>query len=219
MRCCVNSSCFVVKISVVSARMPWMPTIRTDTMSHIDDVDFHTCTENAFLGLFPSPRDDRKARKLLPNIVFLIILALNAACQARIAELKRVDTAVIGRSITLSNMATAIGSGARRAQWRTRKLSENEILAMYKYRNHRVIVDIVFSSDKYSIVYRNSLNMKVVCSADSPVLAQSVAHRVVTNGVDPCPNGAIPEYIHEKYNEWVKQLDQKIYGAILANDF
>jgi hypothetical protein len=188
-------------------------------MSKSDNVGFHTSTKITFLRAFASPRDDRRARTLLSVLVTLVILALNAACQTRIAELKRVDTSVISRNITLSSMATAIESGARRAQWRTRKISDNEILALYKYRNHRVIVGIVFSSDRYSIVYRNSLNMKIVCSADSTVQAQSVAHRVVTTGLDPCPNGAIPEYIHEKYNEWVKQLDQKIYGAILANNF
>lgn len=120
----------------------------------------------------------------------------------------------MGRQLELKDMAAAVKMGAARAGWRTESVSDDQILAIYKFRNHRAIVTIDFSLDTYSIIYRNSLNMKVVCSADSLLLAQSASAYVVTTGEDPCPNAATPEYIHEKYNEWVEQLDDSIYWAV-----
>jgi len=153
--------------------------------------------------------------KLLLILSAIAVLVLGFGCSPRIVELNEIHDVPVRRNWNVDKMGAAIERGTVNAGWRTKRISDTQILAMYRFRNHRVIVTISFSTDRYSIEYRNSLNMKIVCSADSEVTAQT-GLVVVTTGDDPCPDGAAPQYIHEKYNEWIQQLSQSILGTIYA---
>ena len=125
---------------------------------------------------------------------------------APIADFHDVPT---NRELTLNQIATAIRTGAEDAGWRSERISDSQMLASYRLRNHTVIVTIDYSSDDYSIVYRNSFYMKVVCPKHHPT-----ALPTVTTGDDPCPDGAAPRLIHRRYNDWVQKLNNSIRIAI-----
>ena len=153
--------------------------------------------------------------RVLLILSVIAMLVLGFGCSPQIVELDDIHDIPIRRNWDVDKVGAAIEKGATRAGWRTKRISDTQILAMYNIRNHRVIVTIVFSAVRYSIEYRNSLNMKIVCSADDDITAQT-GLPVVTTGDDPCPNGATPQYIHEKYNEWIQQLSQSILRTIYA---
>jgi len=116
------------------------------------------------------------------------------------------------REVSLEQMAKAVESGAINAGWKVESISDDQALAAYRFRNHTVIVTIDFSPDSYSIVYRNSFHMKVMCSG-----ADSWSAPTVTTGADPCPDGAAPRLIHKEYNEWVRKLNNSIQSAIIRS--
>ena len=160
------------------------------------------------------PQAKMDSQRNIERLIFhLLLLSLATlliyGCSSRIEPIQNVYDEPATRELTLAEMATAIESGATRAGWRTKSIADDQTLAMYELRNHRVIVTIDFSPDKFSIVYRNSLNMKVICSGRT-----FASDYVVTTGEDPCPGHAMPEYIHKSYNEWVNELDASIRSAI-----
>ncbi len=113
------------------------------------------------------------------------------------------------RELTLDQMTTAIKSGAVNAGWRIGPTSNNQILAIYRIRKHTVIVTIDYSSDGYSIVYRNSFYIFFFFFC-----YDNVARPTITTGGDSCPDGAAPTFIHKNYNEWVQKLNNYIKGAL-----
>ena len=82
--------------------------------------------------------------------------------------------------------------------------------AIYRIRKHTVVVMIDYSTDSYSIRYANSFHMKVKCEKQLDARIQPT----VTTGDDPCPGGAAPTFIHTKYNEWVRNLNNAIKSAL-----
>lgn len=141
-----------------------------------------------------------------------VIMILLAGCEGRMAPIENFidEPAII--EVSLEQMAKAVETGAVGAGWRIEPISDVQTLAAYQFRNHTVVVTIDFSPDSYSIVYRNSFHMKVMCSGHD-----SWGAAIVTDGNEPCPNDAAPTMIHMEYNTWVRKLNDSIQRAIIRS--
>ena len=121
----------------------------------------------------------------IPLLVLALALPL-AAC-FRQAQLKNlVDQPVAGsrnQTLTSAQVKKVILDACQKRGWVARELSPGRISATLDNRSHRAQIEITFNGSRYSILYKDSLNLKY----------------------DPSNNT-----IHNQYNNWVDYLRQDI---------
>ena len=140
------------------------------------------------------------------SIAFLFLVG----CGGTMAPIADIHDEHPNRGLTLEQTTKAIKLGAATAGWNIEPISDNQIRAIYRIRQHQVTVMIDYSTDSYTIRYANSVHMKVKCGKENdPTKAPTV-----TAGDHPCPGGVAPTFIHPKYNEWVQKLNNGIKGAL-----
>ena len=84
-----------------------------------------------------------------------------------------------GKSLTSAQVRQAILSGAKEKGWVARELTPGVISASLAVRSHLAEVEIPYSADRYSILYKNSQNLNYK---------------------------AQDKTIHNQYNNWVNYL-------------
>lgn len=92
---------------------------------------------------------------------------------------------------TLDDIRKAILQASVGLGWIMISTGEGQMTARLDIRAHTAIVDIRFDKNSYSITYRSSDNLKAKCP----------------DGGKDCSN---PEAIHPNYNQWIKNLEQRI---------
>lgn len=118
-------------------------------------------------------------------------MAINSEAYAFLhSREKLVPNAHFDHGLTKAQVGKIIGDACMELNWQPKKLDNNTIQARIVVRNkHTVIVNIPYTNNSYSIEYSSSINM------------------------DEKPDGKI----HRNYNNWVKNLSDKI--NIKLSDF
>lgn len=121
--------------------------------------------------------------KRLSLLVILLFALTAVACKKNIETVSYRGTQ---QGITQEQMRNAIIKGCAHREWKTVDIDQNTIEAVINVRGkHRVVVTIPYTSDSYSIRYKESTGMKY------------------TN-----KNGE--QKIHSSYNKWIHNLDRSI---------
>lgn len=111
-----------------------------------------------------------------------------AGRDAPIEDLVDVPVATVsGNPVTLDALARAIAAGCARRGWVCEVTSPGEIKGLLNIRSHRAEVRIPYDSNKYSILYVSSENLRY---------------------------DAEEKTIHRNYNKWVANLRNDINSAI-----
>ena len=107
-----------------------------------------------------------------------------------------------GKTLTVERVKQAIQTGATARGWSIAQAADGKMVAtLIVHSKHSVSVEIGYTADRYSLHYKDSLNMKFASTAPSR-----------KNGVGP----AVPAeengqpVIHPNYNKWVLQLRESI---------
>jgi len=150
-------------------------------------------------------------RKWLLATVVLVL----AGCQARMIPMHNLYNQHVNGELGQAAIGEAIKSGAVSAGWRIDAASESNMFATYNIRAHTVVVNIGYSADRYSILYRGSSHMKVKCGTrpDSGMKPK------VTSSASACPGDTVPTQIHENYKDWIEQLNRSISAALQSACF
>ena len=116
---------------------------------------------------------------------FLMFFVLMGLVACRTAQIYNVYDAQIAynpkENITLDDIATAIREAAVRRHWIVREIEPGLIHATLNIRAHTAEVEIKYNKQSYSIIYKNSTNLRY-------------------------RNGRI----HPRYNTWIKNLRREI---------
>ena len=129
------------------------------------------------------------ALKISINIfVFIFLLAFTSAAMA-IKPVKDVIDAPVPAGLSLEQIKAAIIKGGALRKWAVREESPGVLEGILHIRSHVVKVNIKYNQSSYSIIYKDSVNMKY--NADS--------HK-----------------IHKNYNSWVNYLNGDIQFALLS---
>ncbi len=114
----------------------------------------------------------------------LAVMVMVSGCM-RMAPLVNVtDSAVTTgseKSASLKELGEAVIRAGGALGWRMQRVKPGHIVGTLFLRSHMAAVDITFNEDIYSIIYKNSSNLKY-------------------DGAE----------IHRDYNSWVKKLDDSI---------
>jgi hypothetical protein len=114
-----------------------------------------------------------------------------------------------GRPLPAEQVKEAIQAAARTKGWTLAYEPGDKIVATLVVRNkHTVIVEIAYSGERYSLMYRDSVNMKYSPGTDRPKAYDlSSSMRGYRQ-----PAGQV---IHPFYNDWVRELKDAIRLELL----
>jgi hypothetical protein len=108
-----------------------------------------------------------------------------------------------GKPVTADQVRDAIATAGKKLNWDMAFAANNGLVGTLVVNNkHTVSVDISVAADRFSVKYRNSINMKYGISG-KPHYSGSA--------------GAVPEgvpVIHPGYNQWVQALMTAIDGEL-----
>ena len=122
-----------------------------------------------------------RAWKLLT--VMLSVLVIAATAYARSAPMVKYTDVIVesDKPLTLEQVKKVILTAASQRHWTASERDKNRIRLSYSRGKHSAVIDVVYTTKKYSIVYVDSANLNYE-----------------------------GENIHPTYNSWVNSLKQGI---------
>jgi hypothetical protein len=172
----------------------------------------------------------RPSMKIFKTLLFSFSLCLSFSAAAQRMPVPIMDFKDIpvsesaSKPLTAEQVGKAIREAATYEQWEVTQVSDGVLQARYeKESKHVVIVTITYSADKYSVIYKDSTNMKYAPNSDSlysvvynggpTALAPNVEsdavnrqRRYFKNNSDTSYAVAEKAVIHPYYERWVHTL-------------
>lgn len=121
-----------------------------------------------------------------------LVLLLFAGCRggAPIYEVKSAPVpSPSGKELTMEQVRKEIMAAGVAAGWQMTDVKPGELLATYNIRSHQAVVSIPYNAKDYSILYKNSSNLKYDADAKT---------------------------IHQNYTGWIQRLDGAIRSRLSA---
>lgn len=125
-------------------------------------------------------------------IALTLVLVFLVGCRggAQIYEVKNTSIpAPSGKELTLEQVRKEIVAAGVAAGWQMTDVKPGELLATYNLRSHQAIVAIPYTTKTYSIIYKDSTNLKYNAQAHT---------------------------IHPNYTGWIQRLDGAIRSRLSA---
>ena len=127
-------------------------------------------------------------------LVFAALVSLNVIARTPVPIINHDNLSVAtnsGKTLQIEQVKQAIQTAAGAKGWSIAFQADGKMLATLNVRNkHTVVVEIAYATDKYSLQYKDSANMKFGEF-----------------------NGA--KVIHPYYNKWVQELRDSIRNELL----
>ncbi len=121
-----------------------------------------------------------------------LVLVIFSGCRAG-APIYEVKSAPVpspsGKELTLEQVRKEIMAAGVAAGWQMTDVKPGELLATYNLRSHQAVVSIPYTTKDYSILYKNSSNLKYDAAAKT---------------------------IHQNYAGWIQRLDGAIRSRLSA---
>jgi hypothetical protein len=127
-----------------------------------------------------------------PWIAIGLVLVFLSGCRggAQIYEVKSTPIpSPAGKELTLEQVRKEIVAAGVAAGWQITDVKPGELLATYNIRSHQAIVAIPYTTKNYSILYKDSSNLKYDAAART---------------------------IHQNYAGWIQRLDGAIRSRLSA---
>ena len=121
-------------------------------------------------------------------ITVVVLLALLTGCRtAPVYEVIDAPVTVTSRNVSYNDMRTAIIRAGQALDWRMEPQGRGLIVGTLNAREHVAKVDIRYTPESYSILYRDSANLDYDGSS-----------------------------IHSRYNSWIERLDRAIQAQLVT---
>ncbi len=121
-----------------------------------------------------------------------LVLVFLVGCRAG-APIYEVKSAPVpspsGKELTLEQVRKEIMAAGVAAGWQMTDVKPGELLATFNLRSHQAVVSIPYTTKDYSILYKNSSNLKYDAEAKT---------------------------IHQNYAGWIQRLDGAIRSRLSA---
>jgi len=130
-----------------------------------------------------------RAVALLVCIMFLAAMGCRGGGQIYNVKDAPITTAT-GKEVSLEHVTKAIVEAGAGLKWSMAVVKPGQIVGTLSIRSHTAVVDIPYNTKTYSIIYRDSTNLKY--NADK-------------------------QTIHENYRGWIQNLDNAIKGRLSAS--
>ena len=112
-----------------------------------------------------------------------------------------------GKPVASEQFKKAVQTAAASHSWTVAQTADGKLLATLVVRNkHTVTVEIAYAIDKYSLHYKDSVNMNYAASARSTRAGPGSPNSVDGNG---------QPVIHPNYNKWVQTLRDAIRTELI----
>ena len=120
----------------------------------------------------------------IPFLILFLALPLAACRQRQVANLYDLPAAgARNNALAQTQVRKVILDACQKRNWVAREISPGLISATIETRNHMAQIEIPFSGTRYSIIYKNSRNLKYNSSKNT---------------------------IHNQYNNWIDYLRKDI---------
>jgi hypothetical protein len=130
------------------------------------------------------PRE-KEMKRIVVHLLMAFVMASSIACRkAPVMSIR--DSPISPAAPSFSKVEKAIKNAALSLNWKARKVEPGLMEATLFLRSHKAVVTIPYTKTTYSILYKNSENLKY--------------------------NGTT---IHSNYNDWVQNLDRAIQRELL----
>ncbi|MGQ0693987.1 MAG: hypothetical protein ACT4OL_00240 [Nitrospiraceae bacterium] len=133
-------------------------------------------------------------KQMRSGILFACVVLLTAmGCRGggQIYNVKDAPiTTATGKEVTLEQITKAIVEAGTGLKWSMAVVKPGQIVGTLFIRSHTAVVDIPYNTKTYSIIYKDSTNLKY--NADK-------------------------QTIHENYRGWIQNLDNAIKGRLSAS--
>lgn len=121
---------------------------------------------------------------------FVLLFLVGCRAGAPIYEVKTAPVpSPSGKELTLEQVRKEIVAAGVAAGWQLTDVKPGELLGTFNLRSHQAIVSIPYTTKDYSILYKNSTNLKYDADAKT---------------------------IHQSYAGWVQRLDGAIRSRLSA---
>jgi hypothetical protein len=158
-------------------------------------------------------------KKIMKSILFALFVVASVlgagqalAQRAAVPIIDHPDIAVAtssGKPLQPERVKEAILAAAKAKGWGLAFEPSGKIMATLVVRNkHTVVVEIAYTAEKYSLMYKDSVNMKYAPNAQTDSHINSVNNSYTRGGY----NGPV---IHPFYNKWVQELKDAIRAELL----
>lgn len=139
-------------------------------------------------------------------LILLLSLAPLAHAQRLTVPLVNFDKIPVvsgsGKKLAPADVKAAIARGASLARWIIADAGDGQMVASYAKGRHTASVTIDYTSDTYSINYKESANLKYGIDSYPHDFSNPTINQSATRPQIPL--------IHPAYNEWVKRLADDI---------
>lgn len=123
-------------------------------------------------------------------IGFVLLFFVGCRAGAPIYEVKTAPVpSPSGKELTLEQVRKEIMAAGVAAGWQLTDVKPGELLGTFNLRSHQAIVSIPYTTKDYSILYKNSSNLKYDAAAKT---------------------------IHQNYAGWIQRLDGAIRSRLSA---
>ncbi len=123
------------------------------------------------------------------NGLLLAFLLLFSA-QSQAAKVMNIEDSVVPDGFSAQDVAATIIEVGGKRGWKFRKVADGHMEGLLHVRSHMAKIDVRFSAKSYSLLYKDSNNLKY-------------------------KEGKI----HRAYNKWVKTLDTDVQNALSLKAF
>ena len=132
-----------------------------------------------------------------------------SGCAVKFIPMYNLKDQPISPGLSEEQVKKAIVRAAVTSGWQIVELEPGRLVGTLQVRTHKIIVDIPYSTENYSIEYKNSIEMKVYCNASDK---ENQFVTVTDGNPKTCFPG--PQFIHINYQKWVDILKQAIEIAL-----
>ncbi|MGH8474512.1 MAG: hypothetical protein ACRER2_01860 [Methylococcales bacterium] len=107
---------------------------------------------------------------------------------------------------------------SRFSSWRTQVIAPGKILAVYSYKRscYQEIVEMDYDFGSHNIQYKCNSNLKFKAGTNEPGSESSFEDIISSGQGGDDQSGKNQKTIHKAYNEWVRDLERRIYVALLT---
>ena len=149
----------------------------------------------------------------LSRLLFVFaITSFVGGCSAIVPLHEVRNSYIVDGSLTKDQLKEAIIKGAQTADWLTRDLVGDKILATYRIRDHTVDLEISYTDSFYVTRYKATTGMKMFCTVQDKLKARNIK----VSGQQECLGDGAPMYIDGNYKKWMDSLNAAIQNSLAS---
>ena len=147
------------------------------------------------------------------HILFVFVMTLFVAgCSAMVPLHEVRYSYIVDVSLSKDQLKEAVIKGAQTADWLTKDLVGDKLLAPYRIRDHTVHLEISYTDSFYVTRYKATTGMKMFCTVQDKLKDRNIK----ISGQHGCLGDRAPMYIDGNYKKWMDSLNASIQNSLAS---